>query len=91
MKNRPDILLVSSMSLFPIIYAFWLRLRCGAKVILEVRDIWPLTAIELGGYGWRNSFILIMSLIEIIAKLYCNVLIFVLSDFWKYIKNVTGI
>lgn len=45
-KDRPDVVLVSLMSLFPIIYAFWLKIRFGVKVVLEVRDIWPLTPME---------------------------------------------
>ena len=89
-KDRPDIVLVSSMSLFPIIYAFWLRLRFGAKVILEVRDIWPLTPMELGGYGPRNPFILLMSVLERWAYRSADVLVSVLPDFSKHVQNVLG-
>jgi len=89
-KDRPDIVLVSSMSLFPIIYAFWLRLRFNARVILEVRDIWPLTPMELGGYGRRNPFILTMSFLEKIGYLYSDVLVSVLPDFGKHVQNVLG-
>jgi glycosyltransferase involved in cell wall biosynthesis len=89
-KDRPDIVLVSSMSLFPIVYAFWLRMRFGAKVILEVRDIWPLTPMELGGYGPRNPFILLLSVLEKWAYRSADELVSVLPDFSKHVRNVLG-
>jgi glycosyltransferase involved in cell wall biosynthesis len=46
---RPDAILVSSPSLFPIVTAArWAR-RWNARLVFEVRDIWPLTLTELGG------------------------------------------
>lgn len=89
-KDRPDIVLVSSMSLFPIIYAFWLRIRFGVKVVLEVRDIWPLTPMELGGYGPRNPLILLMSMLEKWAYNSADELVSVLPDFSKHVRNVLG-
>ena len=89
-KDRPDVVLVSSMSLFPIIYAFWLRIRFGVKVVLEVRDIWPLTPMELGGYGPRNPFILLMSILEKWAYTSADELVSVLPDFSKHVSNVLG-
>lgn len=89
-KDRPDVVLVSSMSLFPIIYAFWLRLRFRSKVVLEVRDIWPLTPMELGGYSAKNPFIFFMALIEKWAYSSADILVSVLPDFSKHVKNVLG-
>jgi len=46
---RPDAILVSSPSLFPIVTAArWAR-RWNVRLVFEVRDIWPLTLSELGG------------------------------------------
>lgn len=89
-KDRPDIVLVSSMSLFPIIYAFWLRTRFGVKLVLEVRDIWPLTPMELGGYGPRNPIILLMSMLEKWAYNSADELVSVLPDFSKHVRNILG-
>jgi glycosyltransferase involved in cell wall biosynthesis len=89
-KEKPDVVLVSSMSLFPIFYAFYLRLLFGAKVILEVRDIWPLTPMELGGYGHKNLFILLMFLVEKWAYRGSDVLTSVLPDFDKHVRGVLG-
>lgn len=89
-KDRPNVVLVSSMSLFPIIYAFWLRLRFKSKVILEVRDIWPLTPMELGGYSKSNPFILIMSILEKWSYRKADGLVSVLPDFDQHVENVLG-
>jgi glycosyltransferase involved in cell wall biosynthesis len=61
---RPDAILVSSPSLFPIrVAARWAR-RFGARLAFEVRDIWPLTLQELGGLSSRHPLILLMAHLE---------------------------
>jgi len=61
---RPDAILVSSPSLFPVpIAARWAR-RFGARLVFEVRDIWPLTLQELGGLSSRHPLIAAMQRFE---------------------------
>ena len=61
---RPDAILVSSPSLFPVpIAARWAR-RFGARLVFEVRDIWPLTLQELGGLSSRHPLIAAMQRLE---------------------------
>jgi glycosyltransferase involved in cell wall biosynthesis len=61
---RPDAILVSSPSLFPVpVAARWAR-RYGARLAFEVRDIWPLTLQELGGLSARHPLIALMQRIE---------------------------
>jgi glycosyltransferase involved in cell wall biosynthesis len=65
--GKPDIIVVSSMPIFPVLSGYWLKLRYKAKAfIFEIRDIWPLTLILLGGVsknhpaariiGWFEKF-----------------------------------
>ena len=61
--GKPDVIIVSSMSMLPILYAIYLRrwkLK-DVKVIFEVRDIWPLTPIQIGGYNRFHPFLLLLS------------------------------
>jgi len=44
--SRPDFIIISSLSIFPIINAYLLSKRFNAKLIFEVRDLWPQTLIE---------------------------------------------
>lgn len=46
--GRPDVVVVSSMPIFPILSAYLLRLKWNFKLIFEIRDIWPLTLQLLG-------------------------------------------
>ncbi len=88
--HPPSIVVVSSMSLFPIIYAFWLKKLFKSKVILEIRDIWPLTPVQLGGYSPRHPFILLMSWLEKKAYKNADYLISVLPGFHIHADNIVG-
>jgi glycosyltransferase involved in cell wall biosynthesis len=60
----PDAILVSSPSLFPLpVAARWAR-RFGARLVFEVRDIWPLTLRELGGLSRRHPLVAVMQRFE---------------------------
>jgi glycosyltransferase involved in cell wall biosynthesis len=61
---RPDAILVSSPSPFPIrVAARWAR-RFGARLVFEVRDLWPLTLQELGGFSSRHPLVMLMQWLE---------------------------
>jgi glycosyltransferase involved in cell wall biosynthesis len=60
----PDAILVSSPSLFPLpVAARWAR-RFGARLVFEVRDVWPLTLRELGGLSERHPLVAVMQRFE---------------------------
>lgn len=63
---KPDIIIVSSISLLPIINVlyYFKKKFAKAKFILEIRDIWPLTLIEMGGFSNQNIFIKFLSWVE---------------------------
>lgn len=89
-ESRPDIIIVSSMSIFPIFYASYIKRKSDCKVILEVRDIWPLTPIELGGYSRRHPFILFMSWVEKFAYKKVDKIVSVLPGLKLHVENVLG-
>jgi glycosyltransferase involved in cell wall biosynthesis len=63
--KQPDIILVSSTSLFPIINGYFLKRKFkGAKLVFEIRDIWPLTLIELNGSSKFHPLIILLAKIE---------------------------
>lgn len=61
---RPDVIICSSPSLVSWLGAEWQIRRQKAKSVFEVRDIWPLTLIELGGFSRLNPFIVLLQWIE---------------------------
>ena len=62
--DKPDAILFSSPSLIPFLGAQRLAKKFNAKLAFEVRDIWPLTLVELGGYSPKHPFIRLMQWVE---------------------------
>lgn len=86
-KSKPDLVIVSSMSLFPIVYAVWLKWRYNIKFVLEIRDIWPLTPIEIGGYSKFHPLIMVMKMIERWGYQQADSIVSVLPNFKEYLDE----
>ena len=63
LKN-PDVIIVSSLSPLPIINAYLWSIKYKAKLIFEVRDIWPLSLIEIGSFSKLNPLVLFFGWFE---------------------------
>ncbi len=63
--RKPEIIFYSSTSLLGIVSAYFLSKRFKARLVLEIRDIWPLTVIHLRGLSKLNPLVIFLRLIEI--------------------------
>jgi len=63
-EDKADAILYSSPSLIAFLGAQRLAKKLQTKLAFEVRDIWPLTLIELGGYSPKHPFIRLMQWVE---------------------------
>lgn len=61
---KPDVILYSSPSLIGYLGAKYLANKFRVPFIFEVRDIWPLTLMELGGHSSKHPFIKFMQWVE---------------------------
>ena len=61
---RPDAVIASSTYRFEAYSARAIARRCRAPLIYEVRDLWPLTQIELGGMSPWHPFVMMMQRAE---------------------------
>lgn len=62
--SRTDVVISSSHHPLSIFYSLFIAKLHSAKLIYEIRDLWPLSLIELGGYSQRNPAIILMGLVE---------------------------
>lgn len=63
-KDKPDVILCSSPSLLTFLGAQRLAKRFSARLVFEVRDIWPLSLTEIGGYSPKHPFMRLLQWVE---------------------------
>lgn len=63
-KDKPDAILFSSPSLIPFLGTQRLANYFSAKLIFEIRDIWPLTLTKVGDFSPAHPFIRLMQWVE---------------------------
>ena len=86
LKN-PDVIIVSPMAPFPIFPAWFLAKIYHCKLIYEVKDIWPLSLVELGGFSSKHPFIRVMSWFEKFALNNSKTIVSNLQNYGLYIKD----
>lgn len=60
----PEVVLYSSPHPVGYLGAEWLARACDARLVFEVRDVWPWVLTEVGGYSPRHPFIGVLQWIE---------------------------
>ncbi len=69
--DKPDIIIYSSPSLIGYSGAYHLSKNIGCKIILDIRDLWPLTLTEIGIPKY-HPFIIYLSFLERYAYNTCS-------------------
>ena len=64
LDEHPDVILYSSLSLLGFPGAERLAKKLGARLVFEVRDIWPLSLVEIGGQSTRHPLVRWMQYVE---------------------------
>jgi glycosyltransferase involved in cell wall biosynthesis len=62
--ERPDVILGSSVHLLAVLAAYRLSRRLRTRFVMEVRDLWPQTLVDLGGFAPRHPIVLALGLLE---------------------------
>lgn len=86
----PDAVIISSLSLLTIFNGFLLRARYGCRLIFEIRDIWPLTIIEEGGFSRWNPFVMGLALIEKLGYKYSDEVVGTMPNLKEHVTEVLG-
>jgi glycosyltransferase involved in cell wall biosynthesis len=69
---RPQVVIASSPHPFAAVNGYRLAKRYGAKFIFEVRDLWPLTILEVEGHSRRHPFVRAMAWAERLGYKRCD-------------------
>lgn len=88
---KPDVIVLSSLPILPVINLLFFKIlypKC--KLVFEIRDLWPLSAIEFGGYKESNLFIRFLGFLEKWAYANSNLIISVLPRADLHIEQVLG-
>ena len=87
---KPDVVIVSSLSLLTIINGLIMKKKYSCKLFFEVRDIWPLTLTEEGGFRNKNPFIFFLNILELIGYKYSDHIIGTMPNLGEHVKNILG-
>ena len=84
---KPDFVIVSSPSPFPIINGIYLKIRYKSKFLYEIRDVWPKSIIELRGMSKNNIFILLLNILDYLGLKYSDFILSPLNNIELYLKE----
>lgn len=84
---KPDAIVVSSPPPYPIVPAARLAKRHGAKLVFEVRDLWPLSLMEIGSIRKGHPFIRITQMVEDFAYARSDKVVSVLPKTMEYMRS----
>ena len=85
--EKPDIILCSGSAPMLILPAYYLAKKHGAKLVFEIRDIWPLTLMDFKGYSKYNPLIYIMQKSVNFGFKHADKIISVLPNTDSYIRE----
>lgn len=87
---KPDVIICSSLSLFTILNGYIFKKRFKCKLIFEVRDIWPLTIIEEGGFNPKNPFVMFLAWVEKFGYRNADIIVGTMPNLSEHVQTVCG-
>jgi glycosyltransferase involved in cell wall biosynthesis len=85
---HPSVIIVSSLSLLTVFNGYWLKRKYGCKLIFEVRDIWPLTITEEGGFRPLNPFVRILAWAEKFGYKHADIIVGTMPNLAEHVSTV---
>ena len=88
--EKPDAIIVSSLSLLSVVYGWYLKRYFKAPLIFEVRDIWPLTLVAEGGFSKWHPITLFLGLIEKFGYRKADLVVGTMPRLDKHVEKLLG-
>lgn len=87
---KPAFVIVSSLSLLSILYGYYLKRVYGARLVFEIRDIWPLTMVEEGGFSRWHPLVVFLGLIERFGYRRADLVVGTMPRLDLHVRDVLG-
>ena len=88
--DSPDVVIVSSLSIFTVIYGYYLKRKYKIPLVFEVRDIWPLTMTEEGGFSTWHPLVKVIGYIEKFGYKHADLIVGTMPRLDKHVEEVLG-
>lgn len=88
--EKPDVVIVSSLSLLTILYGIHLKNKYNCKLVFEVRDIYPLTLTEELGVSKWNPMVLLLSVVEKIGYKKADTIVGTMPNLKDHVEEIIG-
>lgn len=85
-----DTVVISSLSLFSVFSGLYMKVKFGAKLVMEVRDIWPLVMTEEAGFKRWHPLVLILGLIEKLGYRKSDTIIGTMPNLGSHVSAILG-
>lgn len=85
--NIPDVIIASTAHPFHVFASYYYAKKYNAKFILEVRDLWPMSLIELVGVSKNHPLIKLISLAQKFGYRNCHKCVSLLSNSKEYLES----
>jgi len=87
---KPNVVVVSSLSIFSIVYGYYLKKKFRSFLVFEIRDIWPLTMTEEGGFSKWHPLVLLIGYIEKFGYKKADLIVGTMPKLNEHVKNIIG-
>jgi glycosyltransferase involved in cell wall biosynthesis len=87
---RPTHIIVSSLSLLSILNGYRLARKFDAKLVFEIRDIWPLTLQTEFGFSQKNPMVALLSAIERFGYGKSDVVVGTMPNLREHVRSISG-
>lgn len=86
----PSVVVVSSLSLLTVLSGLLLKRRHRVPLVFEVRDIWPLTIVEEGGFRATNPLVRALGLVERLGYRRADLVVGTMPGLSRHVEEVLG-
>ncbi len=89
-EDVPQIVIISSLSILTILYGIYLKFKYKTFLIFEIRDIWPLTMTEEGGFSNWNLLVILIGWIEKLGYKKADLVVGTMPNLQAHVSKIIG-